>query len=50
MNDLNGPFGYFNKRYKAWSYQQKLSDLRNFQKKSEIFKPAVFARKVRKIK
>jgi hypothetical protein len=34
----------------AWSYQQKLSDLRNFQKKSEIFKPAVFARKVRKIK
>jgi hypothetical protein len=32
----------------AWSYQQKFSDLRNFQKKSENFHPAIFARKVRK--
>jgi hypothetical protein len=33
----------------AQSYQQKISDLRNFQKKSENFKPTIFVRKVRKI-
>jgi hypothetical protein len=32
----------------AWSYQQILSDLRNFQTKSENFKPIIFVRKVRK--
>jgi hypothetical protein len=31
---------------RAWSYQQKFSDLRNFQKKSENFKPTIFVRKV----
>jgi hypothetical protein len=30
---------------RAWSYQQYLSYLRNFQKKSENFKPTIFARK-----
>jgi hypothetical protein len=33
----------------AWSYQQKFSDLRNFQTNSENFKPTFFVRKVRKI-
>jgi hypothetical protein len=32
-----------------WSYQPKLSDLRNFQKKSENFKPTIFVRNVRQI-
>jgi hypothetical protein len=30
----------------AWSYQQKFSDLRNFQKNSENFKAAIFVIKV----
>jgi hypothetical protein len=34
---------------RAWSYQQKFSDLRNFQKTSENFKPSIFVRNVRKI-
>jgi hypothetical protein len=34
---------------RAWSFQQKFSDLINFQKKSENFKPTIFVRKVRKI-
>jgi hypothetical protein len=37
------------KEARAWSYQQKFSDLRNFQKKSENFKRTIFVRKVRKI-
>jgi hypothetical protein len=32
----------------AWSYQQKFSDLRNFQKKSENFKPTIFCQNVLK--
>jgi hypothetical protein len=36
-------------RPRAQSNQQKFSDLRNFLKKSENFKPAIFVRKVRKI-
>jgi hypothetical protein len=31
------------------SYQQNVSDQRNFQKKSENFKPTMFVREVRKI-
>jgi hypothetical protein len=34
---------------RAWSYQQKFSDLRNVQKKSEKFKPIIFVRKVKTI-
>jgi hypothetical protein len=34
---------------RAQSYQQTFSDLRNFLKKSENFKPKFFVRKVRKI-
>jgi hypothetical protein len=33
----------------AWSYQQKFSDLRNFQKKSENLKTTIFVKKVRKL-
>jgi hypothetical protein len=33
----------------AWSYQQKFSDLRNFQKNLENFKASVFVTEVRKI-
>jgi ABC-type Fe3+-hydroxamate transport system substrate-binding protein len=33
----------------AQSYQQKFYDVRNFQKKSENFKPTIFVGKVRKI-
>jgi hypothetical protein len=36
-------------RTRAWSYQQKISDLRNFLKKPENFKLTIFFRKVRKI-
>jgi hypothetical protein len=32
----------------AWSYQQKFSDLRGYQKKSENFKPAIFCQKGQK--
>jgi hypothetical protein len=35
--------------FRAQSYQQKLSDLRNFQKMSENYKPTIFVRKVRQI-
>jgi hypothetical protein len=34
---------------RAWSYQQKFSDLRNFQNKSENVQPTIFVRKVGKI-
>jgi hypothetical protein len=34
---------------KTKAYQQKFSDLKNFQKKSENFKPTIFVRKVLKI-
>jgi hypothetical protein len=34
---------------RAWFYQQKFSDLRNFQKNLENFKRTIFVRKVRKI-
>jgi hypothetical protein len=33
----------------AWPYQRKFSDLRNFQKWSENFKPTIFIRKVGKM-
>jgi hypothetical protein len=33
---------------RAWSYQQKFSDLSNFQKKSENFKPTIFCQKGQK--
>ena len=33
---------------RAQSYQQKFSDLRNLEKKSENFKPTIFVKKFRK--
>jgi hypothetical protein len=51
MQKLNPLCEYQIYRIYSWalSYLQKFSDLRNFQKKSENFKPNIFVRKVRKI-